>query len=64
MNKTLQRVCELVDKYVVENGKEHEMTSEEFQKWVSEFNKKLTNEPIGVQPSDVCYNRYNAGLGN
>lgn len=64
MNNILNRVCELVDQYVAKHGTDHEMTSGEFKKWVSDANVAAGNEPIGIQPSDVCYNRYNAGLGD
>ena len=64
MNNILNRVCELVDAYVAKHGTEHEMTSGEFKKGVSDANVATGNEPIGIQPSDVCYNRYNAGLGD
>ena len=57
-----ERVRELVNKYVSENGTEKEMSRGEFLEWVNETYENISAAKNNLYPTDISYNLYNAGL--
>ncbi len=57
-----ERVRDLVNEYVRENGKDMEMTRGEFLEWVNQTYPEISAEKNNLYPTDMCFNLYNAGL--
>lgn len=57
-----ERVKELVNKYVQENGTQTEMTRSEFLEWVHETYENISAAKNNLYPTDISFNLYNAGL--
>lgn len=57
-----ERVRDLVDKYVSENGTSTEMSRGEFLEWVHETYENISAAKNNLYPTDISYNLYNAGL--
>lgn len=57
-----ERVRDLVNQYVFENGNETEMSREKFLQWVHETYDNISAAKNNLYPTDLSYNLYNAGL--
>ena len=57
-----ERVRELVNKYVSENGAGKEMSRGEFLEWVHETYENISAAKNNLYPTDISFNLYNAGL--
>lgn len=57
-----ERVRDLVDKYVAENGTQKEMSRGEFLEWVHETYENISAAKNNLYPTDISYNLYNASL--
>jgi hypothetical protein len=55
-----EKVRDLVNKYVQNNGVNQEMSRKEFFSWVHETYDEITAK--NLSPTDISYNRYNLGL--
>ena len=54
-----ERVKDLVDKYVSENGKDTEMSRGEFLEWVNHTYPNISAAKNNLYPTDISYNLYN-----
>ncbi len=57
-----ERVRDLVNKYVSENGTGKEKSRAEFLEWVHETYENISAAKNNLYPTDISYNLYNAGL--
>ena len=57
-----ERVRDLVNEYVRENGTDTEMSRGEFLEWVHQTYDNISAAKNNLYPTDISYNLYNAGL--
>lgn len=57
-----ERVRDLVNEYVRENGADTEMSRGEFLEWVNQTYDNISAAKNNLYPTDISYNLYNAGL--